>query len=104
VVVAPPSPAPSRAAHLPKPYSDLQLSPADALARVVNAAGNRLVLVDVSGETGNALRDVVRCAVEAGAVGVMLGRGLWQYSLEEAAALCRELRATLEGEESVPSA
>jgi class I fructose-bisphosphate aldolase len=103
VVIAPPSPTPSRAAHLPKPFADLQLSPAESLARVVAAAGRTPVLVDVAAETGIPLRQALLGALEAGAVGVVLGRSLWQHPLEEAVTLCRELRAALDGAETVPS-
>jgi fructose-bisphosphate aldolase, class I len=76
------------AAKLPKPYNTLQLSDEQGLAKVVRSAGRTLVLVSGGSKMGD--DDTIhkaRIAMEAGCVGLIFGRNMWQRTWDEALAM-----------------
>jgi len=88
----------AKAAASPKPYNTLETSEADALARVVRSAGRTLVLV--SGGSKVSDEDTVhkaRIAMEAGCVGLIFGRNMWQRQWNEATGMARRMVELLQG-------
>jgi class I fructose-bisphosphate aldolase len=76
------------AAKLPKPYNTLQFTDLEGLQRVVKSAGRTLVLVSGGSKLDDA--DTVhkaRIAMEAGCVGLIFGRNMWQRHWDDALAM-----------------
>ncbi len=72
----------------PKPYNTLTMSELDGLRKVVKSAGRTLVLV--SGGSKLSDDDTVhkaRLAMEAGCVGLIFGRNMWQRKWDDATAM-----------------
>jgi class I fructose-bisphosphate aldolase len=72
----------------PKPYNTLVMSELDGLRKVVKSAGRTLVLV--SGGSKLSDDDTVhkaRLAMEAGCVGLIFGRNMWQRHWDDAIAM-----------------
>jgi class I fructose-bisphosphate aldolase len=72
----------------PKPYNTLTMSELDGLRKVVKSAGRTLVLV--SGGSKLSDDDTVhkaRLAMEAGCVGLIFGRNMWQRNWNDALAM-----------------
>jgi fructose-bisphosphate aldolase, class I len=73
---------------LPKPYNTLQLSDVDGLRKVVKSAGRTLVLVSGGSKMGDdATIHKARIAMEAGCVGLIFGRNMWQRKWDDAIAM-----------------
>src|SRR5437763_1788464 len=73
------------AGKMPKPYDTLQLSDLDGLRKVVKSAGRSLVLV--SGGSKISDEDMIhkaQMAMEAGCVGLIFGRNMWQRDWDDA--------------------
>lgn len=67
------------AAKLPKPYNTLEFSDVEGLRKVVKSAGRTLVLVSGGSKMGDdATIHKARIAMEAGCVGLIFGRNMWQ--------------------------
>lgn len=72
----------------PKPYNTLTMSELDGLRKVVKSAGRTLVLVSGGSKMGD--DDTVhkaRLAMEAGCVGLIFGRNMWQRKWDDALAM-----------------
>lgn len=84
--------------QLPKPYDTLQLSDEEGLAKVVKSAGRSLVLVSGGSKMGDddALHKA-RIAMEAGCVGLIFGRNMWQRKWEDALAMAGRMHELLKG-------
>ncbi|GAC1500377.1 MAG: class I fructose-bisphosphate aldolase [Vulcanimicrobiaceae bacterium] len=77
---------------MPKPYSTLQLSEEEGLAKVVRSAGRSLVLVSGGSKMGD--DDTLHkasIAMEAGCVGLIFGRNMWQRDWNDALALSERM-------------
>ena len=75
----------AKAALSPKPYNTLELSESDALARVVKAAGRTLVLVSGGSKLSDAdTLHKAKLAMDAGCVGLIFGRNMWQRKWDDA--------------------
>jgi class I fructose-bisphosphate aldolase len=75
------------AAKLPKPYDTLEFDDLEGLRKVVKSAGRTLVLVSGGSKMGD--DDTVhkaRVAMEAGCVGLIFGRNMWQRKWDNALA------------------
>ncbi len=73
---------------MPKPYNTLQLSDVDGLRKVVKSAGRTLVLVSGGSKMGDdATIHKARIAMEAGCVGLIFGRNMWQRKWDDAIAM-----------------
>jgi class I fructose-bisphosphate aldolase len=82
----------AKAGASPKPYNTLEMSEDDALAKVVKSAGRSLVLV--SGGSKISDEDTIhkaRIAMEAGCVGLIFGRNMWQRSWNDALAMASRI-------------
>ncbi len=83
---------------LPKPYNTLELSELDGLRKVVKSAGRSLVLV--SGGSKLSDDDTVhkaQLALEAGCVGLIFGRNMWQRDWDDALQVSGRIRELLKG-------
>lgn len=96
VQVAAPASNPQRDAQAPRPYNTLQISPQEALRRVVAAAGKTPVLVghDGGGDAETVLAHA-RLALQSGAIGLVYGHALWLRPQAEARALAEHIRQAL---------
>ncbi|HVA38865.1 MAG TPA: fructose-bisphosphate aldolase [Candidatus Dormibacteraeota bacterium] len=86
-----------KASASPKPYNTLKLEEHEALAKVVKSAGRTLVLV--SG--GSKLSDEdtyhkAQVAMEAGCVGLIFGRNMWQRKWDDALAMSARMHKLME--------
>ena len=73
------------AGQMPKPYNTLQLSDEEGLAKVVKSAGRSLVLVSGGSKMGDDdTMHKAQIAMEAGCVGLIFGRNMWQRKWDDA--------------------
>jgi class I fructose-bisphosphate aldolase len=75
-------------AGAPKPYDTLTMDELEGLRKVVKSAGRTLVLVSGGSKMGD--EDTVhkaRLAMEAGCVGLIFGRNMWQRKWDDAIAM-----------------
>jgi len=71
---------------LPKPYNTMQFTDVEGLRKVVKSAGRTLVLVSGGSKMGD--EDTIKkahAAMEAGCVGLIFGRNMWQRKWNDAA-------------------
>ena len=76
------------AEKLPKPYNTLQYNDVEGLRKVVKSAGRTLVLVSGGSKMGD--DDTIqkaRAAMEAGCVGLIFGRNMWQRKWDAAVSM-----------------
>ena len=81
---------------LPKPYNTLELSDEAGLAKVVKSAGRSLVLVSGGSKMGD--DDTIhkaKIAMEAGCVGLIFGRNMWQRRWDDALAMAARMHALM---------
>lgn len=84
------------AAQMPKPYSTLREDDLTALHRVVRSAGRCLVLVSGGSKMGD--EDTIRkahTAMQAGCVGLIFGRNMWQRKWDDALKMAGHVRQML---------
>ena len=76
---------PVKSAESPKPYNTLETSDLEGLSKVVKSAGRTLVLVSGgSKESDDDMLHKARVAMEAGCVGLIFGRNMWQRDWDDA--------------------
>jgi len=76
---------PAKAAVEPKPYNTMETSDLEGLSKVVKSAGRTLVLVSGgSKESDDDMLHKARVAMEAGCVGLIFGRNMWQRDWDDA--------------------
>ena len=86
-----------KAASMPKPYNTLKLDELEALRKVVKSAGRTLVLV--SGGSKISDEDTyhkAQVAMEAGCVGLIFGRNMWQRTWDSALAMSSRMRTLMQ--------
>jgi class I fructose-bisphosphate aldolase len=77
----------------PKPYNTMQLGHREAVERVVRSAGRTLVLFSGGSKMGDQdLLQKARECMEAGAVGLIFGRNMWQRAMPDALRITTELK------------
>jgi class I fructose-bisphosphate aldolase len=87
-----------KAAASPKPYNTLQLSEEDGLRKVVKSAGRSLVLVSGgSKESDDDLVHKAKIAMEAGCVGLIFGRNMWQRDWNDAVGMSARVHELMKG-------
>ena len=80
------------AANSPKPYNTLEFSDEQGLAKVVKSAGRSLVLVSGGSKMGDdATLHKAKIAMEAGCVGLIFGRNMWQRKWDDALAMASRM-------------
>jgi len=88
---------------MPKPYNTLQLSDVDGLRKVVKSAGRTLVLVSGGSKMGDeATIHKAHIAMEAGCVGLIFGRNMWQRKWDDALTMASQMHDVMKkyGQES----
>jgi len=84
------------AAKSPKPYDTLEFSDVEGLRRVVRSAGRTLVLVSGGSKMGDeATIHKARIAMEAGCVGLIFGRNMWQRDWNDALSMARSMHQVM---------
>ena len=82
----------AKAAQSPKPYNTLELSEEDALRKVVKSAGRSLVLVSGGSKISDAdTMHKAQIAMDAGCVGLIFGRNMWQRSWDDAMGMSKKM-------------
>ena len=77
---------------LPKPYNTLQYDDVEGLRKVVKSAGRTLVLVTGGSKLGDdATIQKARAAMEAGCVGLIFGRNMWQRHWDDAMSMASRM-------------
>jgi class I fructose-bisphosphate aldolase len=88
----------AKAAAEPKPYSTLQFTDVEGLSRVVRSAGRTLVLVSGgSKESDDDMLHKARIAMEAGCVGLIFGRNMWQRDWDDALSMASRFHELMNG-------
>lgn len=81
---------------MPKPYNTLQYNDVEGLRKVVKSAGRTLVLVSGGSKMGD--DDTIakaRAAMEAGCVGLIFGRNMWQRKWDGALSMASRMHELL---------
>jgi class I fructose-bisphosphate aldolase len=87
---------PEKASLSPKPYNTLQLSERESLDRVVRAAGRTLVLVSGGSKLSDEdMMSKAKVAMEAGCVGLIFGRNMWQRKWDDAISMTEKVHGML---------
>jgi len=84
--------------RMPKPYNTLELSELDGLRKVVKSAGRSLVLVSGGSKMGD--EDTIhkaQIAMEAGCVGLIFGRNMWQRDWNDALQVAGRMHELMKG-------
>ena len=77
----------------PKEYSELDWTLAEGAERIVKSAGRVPVLVSGGSKIGDDdLIDKVRISMEAGAIGIIFGRNMWQRPFDQALAITERVQ------------
>ncbi len=84
------------ASKSPKPYNTLEFSDVEGLRRVVKSAGRTLVLVSGGSKMGDeATIHKARIAMEAGCVGLIFGRNMWQRKWDDAISMAGSMHEVM---------
>lgn len=84
---------PEKMAKHPKPYNTLQLSPLEAMKKVVASAGRSFVLVSGGPKKGGEdLMETVQLSLQAGVTGFIFGRNIWQRPWADALKVVEEIK------------
>jgi class I fructose-bisphosphate aldolase len=77
----------------PKPYDALQLNTEEALQKVITSAGKTMVLISGGEEMGDErLFEKIKISLEAGAIGLVFGRNLWQRPFKKALEIVERIK------------
>lgn len=80
----------------PAPYNELRMSEVEAARQVVNSAGKTLVIFSGGAKVSDAqLIQQVRTGFEAGGVGLIFGRNMWQRPMDEALRVSNDVHAVM---------
>ena len=78
----------------PKPYDGIEYTYAEGARRVVASAGRTLVLFSGGSKLGDDdLMEKAKVAMEAGAVGLIFGRNMWQRPFDDAMAMTQRVKS-----------
>ena len=81
---------------MPKPYNTLEMSEVDGLRKVVKSAGRSLVLVSGGSKMGDDDKiHKAQIAMEAGCVGLIFGRNMWQRDWDDALKITQRMHDLL---------
>ncbi|MFN2460509.1 MAG: class I fructose-bisphosphate aldolase [Candidatus Velthaea sp.] len=88
----------AKAAASPKPYDTLHLSEEEGLRKVVKSAGRSLVLVSGGSKMGDDdTLHKAKIAMEAGCVGLIFGRNMWQRNWNDALGMSSRIHDVMKG-------
>ncbi len=83
-------------AQQPKDYAELEWSYEEGVKRVVESAGNSMVLFSGGSKVSDQdLIDKAKLAMDQGATGLIFGRNMWQRPMDEALAMTERIRQML---------
>ena len=83
-------------AQQPKDYAELEWSYEEGVKRVVESAGNSMVLFSGGSKVSDQdLIDKAKLAMDQGATGLIFGRNMWQRPMDEALALTERIKDLL---------
>jgi len=83
-------------ADQPKPYNTLEWDYESGVRRVVESAGNSMVLFSGGSKISDEdLMEKARITIEQGATGLIFGRNMWQRPMDEALALTERIKDLL---------
>ena len=86
------------AVKCPKPYDTLAFTDLEGLQRVVKSAGRTLVLVSGGSKMGDeATLHKAKVAMEAGCVGLIFGRNMWQRQWDDAKTMTARMHDLMAG-------
>jgi fructose-bisphosphate aldolase, class I len=81
---------------MPKPYNTLQFTDVEGLRKVVKSAGRTLVLVSGGSKMGDDdTIEKAQAAMEAGCVGLIFGRNMWQRKWDDALSMASRMHELL---------
>lgn len=79
--------------HTKKPYPSLDMDPDECMRHVVKSAGKTLVIVSGGSKiSDDALLEKIRKTLNAGAVGIIFGRNIWQRPHKKALEMAGKIR------------
>jgi fructose-bisphosphate aldolase, class I len=82
----------ANASKLPKPYNTTSFTDVEGLRKVVKSAGRTLVLVSGGSKMGDdATLHKAKIAMEAGCVGLIFGRNMWQRDWSAATSMASKI-------------
>lgn len=88
----------AKAAASPKPYNTMKFDDLEGLKKVVKSAGRTLVLVSGGSKMGDdATVHKAQLAMEAGCVGLIFGRNMWQRDWESATKMAGRMHELMKG-------
>lgn len=88
----------AKAAASPKPYNTLQLDELAGLQKVVKSAGRTLVLVSGGSKiSDDDMLHKAKLAMEAGCVGLIFGRNMWQRDWDDAISMSGKMHELMKG-------
>jgi fructose-bisphosphate aldolase, class I len=86
----------SKRGQYPSPYNEMTLSAEEAARKVVKSAGKTLVIFSGGSKVGESeLIQSVRTGLNAGAVGLIFGRNMWQRPMDEALAVSQQVHSVM---------
>lgn len=81
---------------MPEPYRELDWGYESGIRRVIESAGNSMVLFSGGSKVGDEdLMNKARAAMEQGATGLIFGRNMWQRPMDEALDLTGRIKELL---------
>ncbi|MBV9102105.1 MAG: fructose-bisphosphate aldolase [Candidatus Eremiobacteraeota bacterium] len=87
----------AKASSSPRPYNTMETTDLEGLSKVVKSAGRTLVLVSGgSKESDDDMLHKARVAMEAGCVGLIFGRNMWQRDWDDALTMSSKLHELMQ--------
>ncbi|MBI1882697.1 MAG: fructose-bisphosphate aldolase [Chlamydiae bacterium] len=85
-------------AQYPKPYDTMKATELELMKKVVESAGKTLVLLSGGSKVGDEeLLRKIKVAMDAGVVGIIFGRNMWQRKYEDAIRASKKVTELLKG-------
>jgi len=82
----------------PAPYNELSLSLQEAVNKIVDSAGKTMVLISGGSKMGDDdLIDKAKLCLQAGVVGLIFGRNMWQRNMDDALAVTKRVKELMAG-------
>lgn len=83
----------AKTAQCPKPYNTLNLSPREAIRKIIKSASRTMVLISGGEKVDDKeLLEKAQICMEEGATGLIFGRNIWQRPYREALDMSKKIR------------
>jgi len=80
----------------PAPYNELSLSLEEAVKKIVDSAGKTMVLISGGSKMGDDdLLEKAKLCLDAGVVGLIFGRNMWQRKMDDALAVTKRIKEVM---------